>query len=191
MSKYMTLGIAKEVVVRLCAETYVLKHRDVWKEFFSDKNNDFYTAKIPQNGQFIVFTLKDEILEKYGMKLIKEYYKEFLNGGTNEIKKLQELSKLGEEERRKAQNEMYKYYRVGINEITAETLFERKMKVSITEFISFHTFENIDEKQRAFHKIRLIVEKDGYINEIDREKYYKKILERSSENPLSKALVLV
>ena len=53
---------------------------------FSDKNNDFYTAKIPQNGQFIVFTLKDEILEKYGMKLIKEYYKEFLNGGTNEIK---------------------------------------------------------------------------------------------------------
>ena len=180
MSKYLCVGIAKEVVAEVRDKEMVKK---IKRDFFNKVEKNLYNVKSSASKDsdkiYITFKLKDEILTEYGIDLIIEQYQKYIKSSDSDkaIKYYKNVKSKSKEEILNLiynENSPYLYtFTFGKYGFDIGYLFEERVDAYITEFVTFHCSEKT------------------YMEEYyDFFNYIRNILINSTDNPLRTALAI-
>lgn len=180
MSKYLCVGISKEVVVEVRDKDMV---KIIKKDFFNKIERNLYNVKSSSSKEsdiiYITFKLKDDILAEYGMDLIIEQYQKYIKSSDSDeaIKYYKNIKSKSKEEILNLidnENNPYLYtFTFGRYGFDIGYLFEERVDAYITEFVTFHCSEKtyMEEYYVFFN-------------------YIRNVLINSTENPLRTALAI-
>ena len=180
MSKYLCVGLAKEIVVQVRDEKMAKK---IEGEFFNKVDKEIYEVKYEiteNNGKsYIFFNLKEELLAKYAMDLMIEQHEKYIKSkysaeAIEYYKNIKEKSEKEILELIDTENNEYMHtFRLGWFGFDISFLFETRVDAYITEFTTFHcSFKTFMEEYYTYFK------------------YMRNLLINSTDNPLRTALVV-
>ncbi len=180
MSKYLCVGLAKEIEVQVRDEKMAKK---IEEDFFSKVDKEIYEVKyeITKNdsSSYIVFNLKDELLAKYAMDLMIEQHEKYIKSrySADAIEYYKGIKEKSEKEILELinteNNEYINTFRLGWLGFDISFLFESRVDAYITEFTTFHcSFKTFMEEYYTYFK------------------YVRNLLINSTENPLRTALAV-
>lgn len=180
MSKYLCVGLAKEIMVSIKDEDMAKR---IEEDFFSKVEKNLYNVEITSfknsSSQYLVFKLKDDMLFKYAMDLMIEQHQKYLKSRHSKeaIKYYQNLKSKNKEEFIELinnENNRYLYnFDLGWYGFDFSYIFEERVSAYITEFLEFHCSEKtyMEEYYTFFN-------------------YIRNLLLNSTENPLKTALAI-
>ena len=179
MSKYLCFGIAKEVVAKMEDGWHQYSEEEIKKDFFKTVDKSLYDVSVNKEENMICFRLKDEMLAKYGIDLIKEQYEKYIKPENLEeaLNYYNQINEKGQDEKIKLINEencewLYTF-RLGWYGLDAKAFFDLEIDAYITELVSYHTSE------KTYMEV--------YCEFL---KYTRNLLINSTENPLKTALAV-
>ncbi len=177
MSKYLDFGIAREVVASIEGRDYTYK--EVIEDFFKTVDKNLYDIETIEDEKCVRFNLKDEMLLKYGINLIKEQYEKYIKpDDIGEITKvLDELNSKTTSEKMETLNDKSLYFlqdiKLGWQGFDAQAFFELPIEAYITDFLVYHdSSTTFMEEYSEFLK------------------YTRNLLLNSTDNPLKTALTI-
>lgn len=180
MSKYLSVGIAKEIIVEVSNEEMANKIKD---EFFEKVDKDLYTVEFFSAEKSrkidVYFELKDDILAEHAMDLMIEQNQKYIKSDDSDeaieyYKNIKSKSKEEILELINTENNPYLYkFTLGWYGFDIGYLFKERVDAYITEFITFHTSEKtfMEEYYTFFN-------------------YMRNLLINSTDNPLRTALAV-
>ena len=180
MSKYLCVGLAKEIVVQVRDEKMA---KEIEAEFFNKVDKEIYEVKyeIPENDSraYVVFNLKEDLMAKYAMDLMIEQHEKYIKSEDSAeaieyYKHIKEKSEKEILELINTENNEHMYtFRLGWFGFDISFLFETSVDAYITEFTTFHcSFKTFMEEYYTYFK------------------YMRNLLINSTENPLRTALAV-
>ena len=180
MSKYLCVGLAKEIVAVVRDEKMAKEvELDFFKKFDKDIYDVRYDAKADERRLYVFFNLKEDLMAKYAMDLMIEQHEKFIKSKFSEgaIKYYKDIKSKSKEEiihliNTENKEELFTF-RIGRYIFNISFLFDVRVKAYITEFTTFHCSQKtyMEEYSEFF-------------------KYMRNILLNSTDNPLRTALVV-
>ena len=70
MSKYLCFGIAKQVIAKTTSKWEKFFEEEIKNDFFKTVDQDLYTVTVDDDGKYVYFDLKDDMLAS---KIYKRY----------------------------------------------------------------------------------------------------------------------
>lgn len=180
MSKYLSVGIAKEIIVEANDEDMVKRIVD---DFFEKVDRNLYNVELDRSEEkqkiYIYFELKDDMLAEHAMDLMIEQNKKYIKSKQSDkaieyYKKIKSKSKEEVLELINNENNSYLYkFTLGWYGFDIAYLFKERVDAYITEFVTFHTSEKsfMEEYYTFFN-------------------YMRNLLINSTDNPLRTALAV-
>ena len=180
MSKYLSVGIAKEIIVEVSNEVMANKIKD---EFFKKVDKNLYDVEfVNAEGARMInvrFVLKDDMLAEHAMDLMIEQNQKYIKSKHSDeaieyYKNIKRKSKEEILELINTENNPYLYkFTLGWYSFDIGYLFEERVNAFITEFVTFHTSEKtfMEEYYTFFN-------------------YMRNLLINSTDNPLRTTLVV-
>jgi hypothetical protein len=180
MSKYLCVGLAKQIVVKVRDEKIA---KEVELDFFNQFDKSIYNVEYEtnKNGQdlYIVFNLKDDMIVKYAMDLMIEQHEKYIKASysSEAIEYYKDIKKKDKKEIIELINTEYSLYmynfKIGWFGFDVRYLFTKDVDAYITEFLTFHCSEKtFMEEYNIFFK------------------YMRNVLINSTDNPLRTAIVV-
>ena len=150
------------------------------KDFFRTVDRNLYDVAVDEEEEHVYFDLKNDMLAKYGIDLMKEQYEKYINPKNLDevIQYYKNINSKKENERLEIINTencpyLYKFELGWYGGFNAVSFFNLKVNASITEFVSYHSsYKNFMEEQGEFLK------------------YTRNLLLNSTDNPLKTALTI-
>lgn len=180
MSKYLCVGLAKEIVVVVRDEKMAKEvELDFFKKFDKDIYDVKYDAKEDESRSYVIFNLKEVLMAKYAMDLMIEQHEKYIKSKFSEkaIKYFKNIKSKSEKEvinliNTENESELYTF-RIGWCEFDISFLFDMRVDAYITEFTTFHCSQKkyMEEYSEFF-------------------RYMRNILVNSTDNPLRTALAV-
>ena len=180
MSKYLCVGLAKEIMVKAEDEDMAKK---LEKDFFSKVDRNLYDVELTSfenyNYLYLVFRLKDDMLVKYAMDLMIEQNQKYIKSRDSKeaikyYKKLKNKSNEEFIELINTENNRFLYnFRLGWYGFDISYIFENRVDAYITEFLEFHCSEKT-----------FMEEYSTFFN------YMRNLLINSTANPLRTAIAI-
>ncbi len=180
MSKYLCVGLAKEIMVSVEDEDMAKR---IEKYFFSIVEKDLYDVELTSfensNKLNLIFKLKDGMLFKHAMDLMIEQNQKYIKSRHSKeaIKYYQNLKSKSKEEfinLINTENNKFLYnFKLGWYGFDISYIFEEKVDAYITEFLEFHCSEKT-----------FMEEYSTFFN------YMRNLLINSTNNPLRTALAV-
>ncbi len=180
MSVYLSVGIAKEIIVEVSNEEMANIIKD---EFFEKVDKDLYDVDFlsTENSRMIDvrFELKDDMLAEHAMDLMIEQNQKYIKSKDSDkaIEYYKSIKRKSKEEVLKlinTENNPYLYkFSLGWYGFDIGYLFEESVHAYITEFVTFHTSEKtfMEDYYTFFN-------------------YMRNLLINSTDNPLRTALAV-
>lgn len=179
MGKYLDFGIAREIVASMESGYHTYTAKEIIDDFFKTVDRKLYDVLIIEDKKCVKFNLKDEMLLRYGIDLIKEQYEKYIKTKNNEeiIEKLEDLNtKTNEEKLDIINNKSFHYLqdmKLGWYSFDARAFFDLPIDAYITDFLSYH------DSNKTFMEV---------YSEFLR--YVRNLLIESTDNPLKTALAI-
>ena len=175
MSSYLCYGIAKEVVAEKNSRWKDYTDEEIIQDFFRTVDRNIYD--VSSDEKYVYFNLKDELLAKYGIDLIKEQYEKYIEIKEKKeiIQKLEDINLKDNKEKLKIINEAHEEYLDNFQDIglDAYSFFELRLVADITEMIVYHC------SWKSYLEVY-----DEFL------KYNRNLLMNSTDNPLKTALTV-
>lgn len=180
MSKYLCVGLAKEIVVAVRNEEMA---KEVETDFFKTVDKNLYNVKYNSNEDeltsYVMFSLKDDMLAEYAMDLMIEQHQKYIKSMYS-AKAIEYYKKIKSKDKKEiirlinTENSADLFtFNLGWFGFTAGCFFEKPVKAYITEFTTFHCSEKT------------------YMEEYnDFFRYMRNVLVNSTDNPLRTALAV-
>ena len=180
MSKYLCVGLAKEIVVAVSDKEMA---KEVELDFFKKVDRNLYNVKYKitegDRDSYVIFNLKDEMMAKYAMDLMIEQHEKYINSEYSEeaIEYFKNIKNKDEKEiinliNTENNQNMYTF-RLGWFGFDISYLFEKSVYAYITEFTTFHCLEKTFMEEYS-----------------DFFRYIRNLLINSTDNPLRTALAV-
>ncbi|MBP3502814.1 MAG: hypothetical protein J6K42_05005 [Clostridia bacterium] len=180
MSKYLCVGLAKQITVEVKDEKMAKK---VELDFFEKVERSLYNVQYEteknKNVLYIIFNLKDDMIAKYAMDLFIEQHEKYIksyysNDAIEYYKNIKNKDKKEILNLINTENNPYIYnFRLGWFGFDASYLFKESVYAYITEFLTFHCSEKTYmEVYSTFFR------------------YMRNVLVNSTDNPLKTALAV-
>ena len=180
MSKYLCVGIAKEVIAEAKDENMA---KIIEKEFFKKFERNLYNVELSTSEKskklYVVFRLKDDILAEHAMDLMIEQNEKYMKSEHSKeaIEYYKNIKRKTKEEILKlidTENNLYLYnFKIGWYGFDIGYIFTETVSAYITEFVTFHC------SQKTFME-----EYYEFFN------YIRNILINSTDNPLRTAIAI-
>ncbi len=180
MSKYLCVGLAKEILV-VVRDAKMAK--EVELDFFKKVDRNLYNVQYRtiewDENAYIIFKLKDEMLAKYAMDLMIEQHEKYIKSEYSEkaIEYFKNIKSKDEKEIINIINTENNHnmctFRLGWFGFDINYLFEKRVESYVTEFLTFHcSQETFMEEYYDFFR------------------YMRNLLINSTDNPLRTALAV-
>lgn len=180
MSKYLSVGIAKEIIVE--AEDEDMAKRII-KDFFEKVDRNIFDVELVKSKKSeiidVYFELKNDMLVEHAMDLMIEQNQKYIKSKRSDeaieyYKKIKGKNKEQILELINTENNPYLYkFSLGWYGFDIAYLFNERVEAYITEFVTFHTSEKtfMEEYYTFFN-------------------YMRNLLINSTDNPLKTALAV-
>lgn len=180
MSKYLCVGIAREIIVETNDEDMAKR---VVEDFFEKVDRNLYDVELARSEKSqiidVYFELKDDMLAKHAMDLMIEQNQKYIKSKESDkaieyYKNIKSKSKEEILELINTENNPYLYkFTLGWYGFDIAYLFKERVSAYITEFVTFHTSEKtfMEEYYTFFN-------------------YMRSLLINSTDNPLRTALAV-
>lgn len=180
MSKYLCVGLAKQIIVEVEDEKMA---KEVELDFFEkvEKNlyNIEYETSEKRNALYIIFSLKDDLIVNYAIDLMIEQHEKYIKSEYSK-EAIEYFKNIKNKEKKEildlinTENSPYMYnFKLGWFGFDASYLFKENVDAYITEFLEFHCSE------KTFM--------EDYITFL---RYMRNVLVNSTDNPLRTALAV-
>lgn len=180
MSKYLCVGLAREIVVAVRDEEMA---KEVELDFFKKVDRDLYNVQYEpideEKISYLFFNLKDEMMAKYAMDLMIEQHEKYIKSRYSEkaIEYFKNIKSKDEKEIinliNTENNPNIYTFRLGWLGFDISYLFEKRVGAYITEFTTFHCLEKTFMEEYS-----------------DFFRYMRNLLVNSTDNPLRTALAV-
>ena len=180
MSKYLCVGIAKEIIVETKDED---EAKRIIEDFFEKVDKNLYDVELARSEKTeeidVYFELKDDMLAEHAMDLMIEQHKKFIKDSRSDeaIQYYQNIKSKSKEEILElinTENNPYLFnFKLGWWGFDIGYLFKEEVHAYIMEFVTFHCSEKtfMEEYYTFFN-------------------YMRNLLINSTDNPLRTALAI-